>query len=397
MKQQHRVTLILAFLFVAAAASGGCAGSKKKAGPTNTAEPVASSSFAQTWFYPVGVKGDAVDRLYLRGDMLFVYTKNQMVYTLGSDGGDFRFFCDPEVSGGVLRAPVILGEHIVYPCGSTIDIFNKLGRKVRTITLAKPTRSGAVGSGKMIYMGLDNPGGYGVVASIDITQPYRVINWELFCFGAVTPTPALYDRVLFAGDEHGELRAVSEERAAVWPLAGGVFKTQGKFVSDIKADDFGVYAANTDSKLYCLDRQTGKIKWQFYAGTSLKTDPVITPSLVYQFVPGEGLIAIDKTTGDFDRKPRWIVKNAVQMLSEDQKNVYLRRKDNRLMAIDKASGDLLFLSHGSFDVFTTNLQSPIIYAAKKDGKVYAIHPVLSEGEVGHMVMGDFRVEPLAMR
>ena len=58
----------------------------------------------------------------------------------------------------------------------------------------------------------------------------------------------------------------------------------------------------------------------------------------------------------------------------------------------------------AFDVFTTNLQSPLIYAATKDGKVYAIHPVLNEGEVGHMVRGgekrgprgEFKLEPLAL-
>ena len=397
MKQQL-VTLSLLGLIVFTVA-GGCA-SRKKTGQGDLSQPIAASSFARHWYYPITLKNDSVDRLFVRGDTVFVYTKNHVVYGLGAEGGEYRFFSEPEVSGGVLRPPVLLGEHVIYPCGSTIDVFNKLGRKVRSIRLEKPTRSGAVGDGgKMLYIGLDHPGGYGVIASIDITQPYRAVNWELLTFGAVSPTPTLFDRVIYGGAEDGRLYAVSEERGQVWALenGSGTFNTQGKFVSDIKADDFGVYASNTDSKVYCLERLNGKTKWQFFSGVPLKTDPVVTAGTVYQYVPGAGMVAIDKTTGDFNRRPRWIVKNATQVLSEDQKNVYLRRKDNRIMAIDKASGELVFLSKRTFDVFTTNLQSPVIYAAMKNGQVYGIHPVLQEGEVGHQVRGvEFKIQELAL-
>ena len=44
-----------------------------------------------------------------------------------------------------------------------------------------------------------------------------------------------------------------------------VTDSKGHPVTDLKADDFGVYVAATDTKLYCLDRATGKIKWQYFA------------------------------------------------------------------------------------------------------------------------------------
>ena len=127
-----------------------------------------------------------------------------------------------------------------------------------------------------------------------------------------------------------------DERGQFWSLEEGKgwFRTQGKFVSDIKVDDLGVYASNTDSRLYCLEPQTGRIKWQYYGSAPLKTAPVVTATMVYQFVPGQGVVGIDKMQGEFNRKPRWIIKNAVQALSEDAENVYLRRRDNRLMAVN---------------------------------------------------------------
>jgi outer membrane protein assembly factor BamB len=176
----------------------------------------------------------------------------------------------------------------------------------------------------------------------------------------------------------------------------GTFNTSGKFLSDIKVDDFGVYASNTDSKLYCLDRVNGHIKWMYYASVPLKTSPVVTANMVYQYVDGTGIVAIDKTNGTFNRSPKWAVKGAVQVLSEDQQLIYLRRRDNRLLAVDKSSGEVVFTSKAHpFEVFATNSKDSIIYGATRSGSVWAIRPVVQEGEVGTMVM-DFRAEPVAM-
>jgi hypothetical protein len=96
----------------------------------------------------------------------------------------------------------------------------------------------------------------------------------------------------------------------------------------------------------------------------------------------------------FDRAPRWIVKNAVQVLSEDQQYAYLRRRDGRLIAVDKMNGQVAFVSNKHpFDVFVTNTKDATIYGATKAGNVWAVRPVLREGEVGNMVM-DWRAVPL---
>jgi outer membrane protein assembly factor BamB len=277
-------------------------------------------------------------------------------------------------------------------------VFNNRGRRTRTVELEKSITSGAVGSGNTVYVGLAHTGGTGVMASIDLTKPYHVVNWELMAYGAIEGTPAIYDKVIYVGAEDGRLYAVTEERGQLWALEGGVgfFATQGKFVSNIIADDFGVYASNTDSKLYCLDRGTGHIKWQYYAARPLKTAPVVTATMVYQYVDGGGIVAIEKTAGTFNRAPKWTAKNAVQVLSEDQAYVYLRRRDNILQAVDKASGQVVFTSKKHpFEVFATNTKDSMIYGATPSGTVWAVRPVLREGEVGNLVV-DFRAEPLAM-
>jgi outer membrane protein assembly factor BamB len=399
--KQHLLTLVtmIGLIGLATAGGGGCGPMKKK--DTAAAHgPVAipANSFSRDWSNDLRLDKDTLDELHLSDDTVFAYTKKDLVYAIGRSGGELQYLAQPEVSGGVLRAPLVLGERVIYPCGSTIDIFNNHGRPIRTLELDKPTRSGAIGTGNTVYIGLDHTGGTGVLASINIDKAYKPVNWELMTYGAITPTPAMFDRVIFVGSEDGRLYAVTEERGQVWALerGQGSFNTQGRFVSDIKADDFGVYASSTDSKLYCLDRGNGHIKWQYYAAVPLKTSPVVTATTVYQYVEGTGIVAIDKANGTFNRSSRWTVKSAVQVLSEDQTYIYLRRKDNRLMAVDKASGQVVFTSKTNpFQVFTTNLKDSTIYAGSHSGTVWAIKPVLREGEVGTIVM-DFRAEAIAV-
>jgi hypothetical protein len=395
-KQHFLILVTMIGIALTGMVGGGCASSRKNSANTNTPMPIPSNSFARQWANDLKLGKDSVDKLYLRENTVYVYTANHQVYAIGRSGGDLKYLATPEVSGGVLRQPLELSEVVVYPSGSTIDVFNERGRRLRTIELEKPVRSGASGVGNTIYVGLDHTGGAGVMASIDISKPYHVENWELMTYGAIDATPIIFDKVIYVASEDGRLYAVTEERGQVWVLGNGAgsFATQGKFSSDITVDDFGVYASNTDSKLYCLDRANGKIKWMYYAAVPLKTAPVVIGNTVYQYVDGTGVVAIDKTTGQFDRAPRWVVKNAVQVLSEDATYTYLRRRDGRLIAVEKTTGQLAFVSNKHpFEVFVTNTKDALIYGATKSGSVWAVRPVLKEGEVGHMVM-DWRAVPL---
>lgn len=398
--KQHPLSVMTVITLLAATWIGGGCGSLRKQGQLPTDKPLAvpANNFVRNWANDLKLdKKDPVDELHLAGDTLFVYTKEHLVYGIDRAGGTLKYAAQPTVSGGVLRPPLVLGDRVVFPSGASIDIFNNRGRVQRTVELEKPIRSSATGAGDIIYIGLDHTGGTGTVASINYTRPYKVINWELMTFGAVTASPVLFDRVIYAGSEDGGLYAVTDERGQLWSLENGAgfFKTQGKFISDLRVDETGVYAANTDSKLYCLDRGTGRIKWQYYAAAPLKTSPVVTATMVYQLVPGQGIVGIDKANGQFNRQPLWSVGSAVQVLTEDEQHVYLRRRDNRLMAVSKQTGDIVFTSKGNpFEVFTTNTGDATIYAATRDGKVWAVKPVLQEGSVGTIVM-DFRADPVA--
>jgi outer membrane protein assembly factor BamB len=397
--KQHLLCLILIPAALAILALGsGCARNRSAASaPGKLPQPIPANSFALGWSSDLNTHGDPLDELHLREKNLFIYTKNDKVWALNRAGGEIAYVAEPQISGGVLRPPLILGKYVVYPCGSTLEVFTDRGRPARTLDLDKSTRSPAAGTGNTIYIGLDHTSGTGVMAQIDITKPYKYVVWELMTFGPISATPVIYDRIIYCASQDGRIYAVTDERDPVWSLEGANwFQTQGRFVADIKADDYGLYASNTDSKLYCLDRMNGHIKWQYFSGRPLRTAPVVQKDAVYQYVPDKGIAAIDKTQGEFNRQPKWIVPGTIQFLSSDDQNVYLRRDDNHILAVDKQTGQVVFQSKSKdYELFAENPTDSTIYAATKDGHVVAIKPVLKEGQVGTVVM-DLKEQPLAL-
>ena len=221
----------------------------------------------------------------------------------------------------------------------------------------------------------------------------------MFPQASVSAGPAIFNDSVFAASEDGSVTAVaSDNREPLWPLADGVFKTGGAIYGDLAADESGVFVASSDSKLYCLNRANGKIRWQYFAGTALSSGPVITKDLVFQMVPGKGLVAIDKVEGSnkakapaYNRQPRWVIGNATQFLAEDEKFVFVRRSDNTILAVDKVDGHLVFTSkRKEFRAFGVNTKDSTIYAATKDGQLIAIQAVTKPGMVGQVVLDSQR-------
>lgn len=372
---------------VSAALLAGCA-QRQPAAKTELG-PVPANSFVKQWGAALKLeKKDAVTQLHLREGMLFVYTQQDRVYELSGDGLVVSAI-KPTNYDTELRPPIVTGKYVVFPTNTTLEVFDRSGRRLKTLDLDDNISSAGVGNGQYVVIGLDHEGG-GRVTLIDLTASYVGVVWQLMTRGRVSAAPATNKGFVYAGSEDGNVYSVVQaSRAAAWPPPG-VFTTAGRIVADVQADDYGVYVASSDSKLYCLNPTTAQIRWQYFAGNPLIQSPVVTASMVYQRVPGQGVVAIDKVSQDpnaYNRKPRWVAEDARQMLSEDDKYTYLLNKGNVIVAVDKASGQEKFRSRKTdYTFFVTNTKDAMIYAASKNGQVVGIRPVLKAGTVGELVL-----------
>ena len=278
-----------------------------------------------------------------------------------------------------------LADAIVFPTATSLELFSKDGSHLRSIPLAAPLHSGASGEGDTVYFGAYDPYG-GRLLAVSLFRDYNTTRWQLLTKGSITAAPLVYLSIVYVGTEAGEVYAVNEARSPVWSIEGGVFNAAGPIVADLKADDAALYVSSKDSKLYSINRTTGKLMWQYFAGAPLKTSAVPTLDTVYQYVPGLGVAAIDKYVGvktpppPFNRTPKWVAANATQFLAQDEVNAYLLElcmddKDpgivhNVIIAVDKQTGEKKFeAQHTDWSIFGTNTKDAIIYAGYPNGQI----------------------------
>ncbi len=359
--------------------------------------PIQPQSFASQWKAKLDIGADRITELHVRGGRLFVYTKANDSYVLTADGGSIVSSAHVTAAANRLFPPVVLGKEVVYPTSTALEVYDLLGRQVRSIDTSSSIRSGAVGENNTVYFGTDYPRG-GRLVAYNVQHDSGMPVWQIMTpDGAIESTPAISQAIIFFATTDGQLIAVSEDRNAIWPLDNGSFKTEGRITADVQADETGVYFASTDTKLYALERTTGKLKWTFFAGQSLTQSPVLGKKMVYQPVGQRGIIALDKVNGDYSRKPLWTAPQAVQVLAEDDQYSYLLEADRHIAAYDKATGEVRFRSiRTDFEVFATNMGADgLIYAARTDGDVYAVKPIMKAGVVGELVLVPVPMDAMA--
>lgn len=381
--------------------AGGCAGPNMAAEQPIEAGPLAVPSFKRDWASTLTLKDDEVDRLYVREGLLFVYTKTGTSFVLDRTNGTVTQM--NVVPGGNyrLRAPVLLKDYIVYPTTSQFEIWDRRGQKVRTIDLKASIRSEAVGEQNAIYLNVDLPGGARIRKYDLVNNPTGRVSWELLAYRGVSisSAPAFNSGIVYAGDEDGRVYAVSSDaRASVWPISNGIygatFDARARVTADVQADDSGVYIPTLGTGvLYCIQRVSGQVKWQWFGTGPLDKTPVVTADSVYQPDPTLGIVALNKVDDQeikqpqYNRSPRWNRDDLTQILAEDDKYTYALRKDGVILALDKKTGETQFTSRRKdFAAYATNTaKDGMIYAATRFGRVLGIKPVLQSGQVGELV------------
>lgn len=346
---------------------------------------------------------DPVTAIYLSDQYVFAYRQGGSSSVMDRATGRLLHIDHPKDGVIRLHPPVVLKDRIVYPTTTYLEVFDADGRYIEHPTKATdeidkpfsqsmeyPIRSDAVGLGKQVFFGADYAGS-GRAIGVDMTHPYVPEIWTLMEPGSgVTAAPAVLKDVVFVAADNGKVAAMATDtREPIWPLDQGVFATNGRIDANLAADQSGLYIASTDTKLYCLQRASGRVRWQFFAGAPLHIGPTLTKDTVYLIVPGMGLAAIDKNAAtQGTRQARWMAANARQFVSEDDKYVYVRTNDNQLAALDKTTGQQQFTSHRpDLVAFGENTKGDgICYVSTRMGRIIAVRPVLQPGEVGELVL-----------
>ena len=363
--------------------------------PSRLVEP---NSFKIDWRVSVDTtKHGPVDQLFLRDDSLFVYTEQKVVQRITAGGGRTQFITGVVRPNDVLYPPVILPASgragalervLVFPTNGGFVNLSDEGRVVSQTRLNRGLTTAAVPTddGNVVVGSADDFGGR--LLKVDPLREFGAIL-DRVQVGAIASRPATgASGRVYVADLKGNVYGLTTELRQAWSPPFFDAEVDKGINADLKADDFGVYAAGTDGTLNVLSRDRGRLLWRYFAGRPLFASPVPTEEWVYQAVGGVGVVALPKFEGSRNsRQAAWTAPDAYGFLSHDDRRVYLLQRDGRIAAHDKRTGDKLFTSErNDFQRFARNTSGPTIYAATRDGEVVAIEPVLGRGEVGEVAM-----------
>lgn len=200
--------------------------------------------------------------------------------------------------------------------------------------------------------------------------------------GAYVADGVYKDNALYIGGYNKFEKWDAKTRKLIWRYDALNNYCQAAPVVDGNDVIFGAW----DTYLYCLDAETGQLKWKWNNGKSRNqlgpgnVVPVVTRERIYIVAPDRYMTAIDRKTG----KTIWRNKDHKYReslgRSEDGTRVYAKTMDGELVAVDATTADFnklwvvdmkLGYEHAPCIVAE---KGGIIYAGSRRGLVVAVNP-----------------------
>jgi outer membrane protein assembly factor BamB len=368
-KSQHTLKHRLAGALMIALAAAGCASGTKPQTATDANISINGNvkygTFARESLAALNPQ-TSLTRLYVAGNNVLGYTQNNTIYSL-SNGLEIRYIEQLAADDVNVLKPIAYGEDIIFPMSTSLKVLDPNGQTVRTIHLPHPLTSEVrLDQRGLLLAGTIAPSG-GRVSVIDPQLTVRPIVADTL-IGSVFSAPVGYQGIIYAATDAGSVYAIGPENRTAWPLDNMSFATNRSVKADLVIDEYALFVASSDTKLYALDRATGQIKWRYMAEVPLAQSPLVTADRVYQVVGNKGLVAIDKIDGKLYREPLWTTPGITKVLATDADYVYAVEGNNKLVAIGIKDGQVKFDASGDFSMFAADTNGRI-YAANDKGVI----------------------------
>jgi outer membrane protein assembly factor BamB/predicted phosphohydrolase len=203
--------------------------------------------------------------------------------------------------------------------------------------------------------------------SLDQKYPNVCKVWELQDVSDIgTGLVAEGDLVVY-GNTAGAIVALDKNSGKiVWQ-----FQTGGKVYATPAIADNKVVGASTDNNIYCLDLKTGEKRWRFTTGKSIVASPVVHKNSVY-IGSSEGVFrSIDLKSGEL----AWEFTDVNNFVESKplvyEGKVYFGSWGNSFYALDTKTGRLVWKR----EKYTNRMLSPAaVWPVAAHGKIFIVAP-----------------------
>lgn len=201
----------------------------------------------------------------------------------------------------------------------------------------------------------------------------KSVKWKFKTSHGIEASGAVINQLLFIGDQSGQFYSINLDTGALnWS-----FKTNSEILAEPLLVEGLVYFITGANAIYCLDATTGRQIWVY---NRQETDiqmtirgggkPAYSAGVIYQGFSDGAVVALNSKTGTqqwevtLNRNTKFKDIDASPILDQDK--LYINSYDDRLYAISKATGSILWTSEFGGATSPLIAGDYLIYTSSKD-------------------------------
>jgi outer membrane protein assembly factor BamB len=321
------------------------------------------------WENKLSIKNsESLEKLIILGDNIYAISNQNYMVSLNKDSGDiiFRDIVAPE--GLPVKGLELYGDTLISIVGTKlIEIDPKTGNQLKSTDVGFGIACPAARNSSFFYLsGTDNR--LHTLRAEDMVQIFEVAAEN---DSSITSIIAHDISVIFGTDAGNVISITPDRPKKLWQFDAG-----GSIAGSIIRDGTSLFFASEDTNMYRVDMVGLPLKrqliWKYQAAGVLDREPRVTQQVVYQNVPGKGLTAIDKQSGQF----MWSVPGGVDLLTEARDKAYVITKNRELVVMDNLSTKKLYsVNFTNVTRHTANVMDSKMYVADEHGSIICLQPV----------------------
>lgn len=319
------------------------------------------------WQASVPVKPrESIDRINIYGKYLFVMTDTNYMVCINRENGAMRFGVQLADPGLPICPPVWYEDKLWYMIGTTLKVLDPFSGVLKNEYTFE-----SIGRSSVCNMARNESYLYVAGSERRLNALYLNGYWVAFQVTAdddslITSLVGDNRRVIYATDT-GRVVSISADG----PRRNWQFNIIGQILAPVVMDDEGVYVSSTNTKLYKLGLDSGKMMWEypFQAGAVLTDSVALGKQTIYQYAGVNGLYAVDKTTG----REVWQLESGLGFITEAENRAYVMARNGVLAVMDNAAGaPLRMVNFAAVTDYAYNPYDSVIYVSDEKGRVAAI-------------------------
>jgi outer membrane protein assembly factor BamB len=342
-------------------------GTAKESGPFSVVsrELLKAAELELVWANRAAMrKGETLKQLFIAGENIYSLSSGNYITALNRQKGTMIFSRELSPAGFPVVGWELYNDTIFSVVGNElVEIDPQSGKELSAIRLDVDAACAGARNRSYFYIG----GTDKRVHTLRADDKVRLFRVSAENDSAIVSIVADENFVVFGTDGGNVISFTPDRPKQLWQ-----FYAADAIVEPIARDESSLFVASKDTNVYRLDIRTGKLIWKYRTEAVLDRGPVVTGSVVYQYVRDKGLAAIDKKSGE----ELWQLAGGVDLLTEAGGKAYVITDERKLVVMDNNKGQQLYsVNFAGVSRYTANTKDSKIYIANEDGRVACIKPI----------------------